>query len=180
MSKEILAMSPLTFFCLAIRNAPSTSAKTFSMSKPKGGEKLPDWTIAYFRQRNKNRVHSLVVKAMKEIGISQAELARRLGRRPDVVCRWIGAPGNWTLDTVSDLLLAINGLEVAYSTSDPSDGLKRNFASPDWVKKQNPGRAQPSVKNFRISVDTSSGFTPAPYNGITTATNSSLKQLELA
>jgi hypothetical protein len=111
----------------------TTSAKTTSMFKPNANEKVPDWTLAFFRQRNKNRIHDLVIKSMKKFGISQAELARRLGRRPDVVCRWIGAPGNWTLDTVSDLLFAISGLEVAYEVGSPLDGPTRNFESPDWL-----------------------------------------------
>jgi hypothetical protein len=158
----------------------TTSAKTFSMSKPKAGEKVPDWTIAFFRQRNKNRVHSLVVKAMKECGVTQAELARRLGRRPDVVCRWIGAPGNWTLDTVSDLLFAIDGLEVDYKTSDPFDGAKRNFASPEWVKNQSPPLVQHNVKDFKMSVGGADKFGGAQITGVTTVTNPSVKQLESA
>ena len=111
----------------------TSSARTTSMSKPVEGKKVADWTLAYFRQRNRNHVHSLVIKAMKKFNVSQAEIARRLGRRPDVVCRWIGAPGNWTLDTVSDLLFAINGLEVAYQTADSLSGSKRNYSSPEWL-----------------------------------------------
>jgi hypothetical protein len=111
----------------------TSSTKTTLMSKPIHGEKVADWTLEFFRQRNRNHVHSLVIAAMKKFGITQAELSRRLGRRPDVVCRWIGAPGNWTLDTVSDLLFAINGLEVSYQTADPLNGSKRNYSSPDWL-----------------------------------------------
>jgi hypothetical protein len=116
----------------------TTSAKTTLMFKPVANEKISDWTLAFFRQRNKNRIHDLVIKSMKKFGISQAELARRLGRRPDVVCRWIGAPGNWTLDTVSDLLFAIGGLEAEYGIGSPLDGPVRNFESPDWMMKASP------------------------------------------
>jgi hypothetical protein len=112
----------------------TSSATTTSMSKPEGGKKVPDWTLSYFRQRNKNRVHSLVIEAMKKHNISQAEIARRLGRRTEVVCRWIGAPGNWTLDTISDLLFAIDGLEVDYKTAAPLTAAKRNYSAPDWVQ----------------------------------------------
>ena len=108
------------------------------MFKPVTNEKVPDWTLAFFRQRNKNRIHDLVIKSMKKYELSQAELARRLGRRPDVVCRWIGAPGNWTLDTVSDLLFAIGGLEVEYEVGSPFDGPVRNFESPHWMMKPSP------------------------------------------
>ena len=104
------------------------------MFKPIDGQKIPDWTLSYFRQRNKNRVHSLVLKELKKSKLSQAEIARRLNKRPDVICRLFGAPGNWTLDTVSDLLFAISGVEAAYAVADPLEAAPRNFQSPDWVR----------------------------------------------
>ena len=115
-----------------------TSKKTTTMYKPIDGEKIPDWTVSYFRQRNKNRVHSLILSELKKAGVSQAELARRLGKKPDVICRWIGAAGNWTLDTVSDLLFAINGNEVDYSTCDPFHKIIRNYKGPEWVAQMFP------------------------------------------
>jgi hypothetical protein len=40
--------------------------------------------------------------------ISKADLARRIGRKPEQISRWLGAAGNWTIDTVSDLLLGMS------------------------------------------------------------------------
>ena len=93
-------------------------------------------TLTYFRERNRNRVHDLVLTAFEKSGITQAEIARRLSKRPDVVCRLIGAPGNWTLDTVSDLLLAIGGLEPDYSYSSPFDSHPKNYSKPSWLDQE--------------------------------------------
>ncbi len=67
--------------------------------------------IYFFRQRQRNAVFQAVLaffaeKAEKE-GLTKRELARRLGKDPAQITRWFAGPGNWTLDTVSDLLLAM-------------------------------------------------------------------------
>jgi hypothetical protein len=110
-----------------------TSKKISSLSKPDRDERIPLGTLGYFRARNRYRIHDVVLKAFAKSGISQATLARRLGKKPDVICRWLGAPGNWTLDTVSDLLFAISGTEPNYSLSSPLDEGTRNYVGPDWL-----------------------------------------------
>jgi DNA-binding phage protein len=65
----------------------------------------------YFRALTKNQAHELVLayflQCAKRDGLTKADLARRLGRRPEQITRWFSAPRNWTLDTVSDLLTAM-------------------------------------------------------------------------
>ena len=46
-------------------------------------------------------------------GINKAYIARRLGKRPEVVGRWLTAPGNWELDTLAELLGSM-GYEVEF------------------------------------------------------------------
>ncbi len=41
-------------------------------------------------------------------GLTRSKLAKRLGKRPEQITRWLAAPGNLTLDTISDLLLTMN------------------------------------------------------------------------
>jgi len=110
-----------------------TSQRTSTLYKPKGDEQIPLGTLGYFEARNRNRVYDLVLSEFLRSGISQATLARRLGKGTDVICRWLGAPGNWTLDTVSNLLFAISGAEPEYGVSRPLDGPQRNFAAPEWL-----------------------------------------------
>lgn len=117
----------------------TTSRTIPSLSKPQDGEIIPLETLAYFRGRNRNRAHALVLEALVETGISQAEIARRLGKQPAVISRLIGAPGNWTLDTVSDLLLALDGREVKYTISCPFDAPARNHTEAEWLHPE-PGR----------------------------------------
>jgi hypothetical protein len=110
-----------------------TSQKTFSLSEPSGTDKIPLGTFAYLQERNKNLVYELVVREFLESGLSQVDLAARMGQKPARICRLLGAPGNWTLDTVSDLLFAISGAMPAYSLRYPLDEPPRNFSQPEWL-----------------------------------------------
>ncbi len=82
------------------------------------GRVIPIGTLAYFRGRLSNRIHELVLSEFArqehENKTSRAELARKIGRKPEQITRWLGSPGNWTLDTISDLLLGM-GLELGLS-----------------------------------------------------------------
>ena len=86
----------------------------------KDAEQLPLKAIGYFRARIKNRLHQLIlsefIKKEELEGFTRAALAKRIHKRPEQITRLLGAPGNWTLDTVSDLLLAM-GYELEPSKS---------------------------------------------------------------
>jgi len=72
------------------------------------GKPIPFGKLEYFRARLRSRLHQLVVSVwMRQETVTQADLARRIGRKPEVINRLLGAPGNWTLYTVSDLLVAL-------------------------------------------------------------------------
>ena len=75
------------------------------------GEAIPSRTLTYFRRRLSNRLHSLVLEEFARLEaekkINKAELARRIGRAPELITRWLGGPGNWTTDTLSDLMLGM-------------------------------------------------------------------------
>src|SRR5208282_4731873 len=92
----------------------------------------PETTFDYIRTRNRMNIFSIVQKEFRKSGISQVELAARMGKRADRVCRLLGAPGNWTADTASDLVFAISGGVVAYSVSYPLDAPPRNRVKPEW------------------------------------------------
>lgn len=112
-----------------------TISQTTSLSEPSGDQRIPSSTIAYFRARNRSRLYEFVVSAFEKSGISQATLARRMGKKPDVVSRLLSAPGNWEADTVSDLMFAISGGEARYAEARPLSAPKRNHDEPDWLNR---------------------------------------------
>ena len=40
-------------------------------------------------------------------GGTRADIGRALGKQPAQITRWLGSPGNWTLETFANLLLAM-------------------------------------------------------------------------
>jgi hypothetical protein len=105
----------------------NTSQNTTSLSKPINDDPIPTGTLGYFRTRNKRRAYSLVMNEFEKSGVSQATLARRLRKKPEVVCRLLSGPGNWGLDTHSDLMFAIRGGVPTYGVDYPLDKPPRNF-----------------------------------------------------
>lgn len=100
---------------------PTTSQPTPFLSELLEGSVIPEGKLAYFRARLSNRLHELVLSAFLKVEkrdhLSRADLAKRLGRKPEQITRWFASPGNWELDTVSDLLLGM-GFEPALSLVD--------------------------------------------------------------
>lgn len=98
-----------------------TSSRTLAPVSSSGSRPLSRREIAYYQQRLRNRAFEAVLayfeqRAVQE-GLTKKELARRLGKDPSQITRWFSGPGNWTLDTVSDLLLAMGAEpELAIST----------------------------------------------------------------
>src|SRR5882724_8863381 len=101
-----------------------TTYLTPSFSEIREGTPIPPGTLAYFRERLRNRLHQLVLRHFLEQerthGLTRADMARRIGRKPEQVTRWLGAAGNWTVDTVSDLLLSMR-LEPTLEVADLRD-----------------------------------------------------------
>lgn len=93
--------------------------------------------LSYFRERQKNRLYDFVInsflKRVEEEAFSKAKLARKLKKEPAQITRWLSSPGNWTLDTLSDLMLAINGSEVQFTEIPLISHTARNFTQMDYV-----------------------------------------------
>jgi hypothetical protein len=85
------------------------------------------------RERNRGHAYNLVLEEFERSGISRAVLADRLGKAPEIITRWLGTPGNWTLDTLSDLLYAISGAEPEYGLHRPHDAPAQNYRA-SWLR----------------------------------------------
>jgi hypothetical protein len=129
-----------------------TTSQISSLSEPVGTNKVPRGTLAYFRARLKHRVYSLVLKEFKKSGLTQADLARRLGKEPAQVCRMLSGPGNLTLDSVSDLLFSTSGAELGLSTAYPLRAPQRNATqiSSDPSKPVTRSSEEPAKVNAKL------------------------------
>lgn len=104
----------------------TTSRTTSAPAKPIGREPISAGDLDYLRARNRMRLFTLVRREFQRSGLSQSELAARMRKGTDRICRLLGAPGNWTVDTASDLLWAISGAVPRYTIEYPLEKPKRN------------------------------------------------------
>jgi hypothetical protein len=121
-----------------------TTQQTQFLSEVLEGKRIPEEKLAYFRARLKNRLHAFVLTQFLQLektkDFSKADLARRLGKKPEQITRWLGGPGNWTLDTLSDLLLGM-GFEPNFFAAN----LKHGAIRPDqeaWRPSPEPQKSQ--------------------------------------
>jgi transcriptional regulator with XRE-family HTH domain len=102
----------------------STSANIESL-KPIGDSKISAGTLAYINARTLMRAYTLVIKELKQSGMTQAQLAKRLGKAPEVISRMLNRPSNWELKTFSELLFAISGAVLTFSVTHPLEKQKQ-------------------------------------------------------
>lgn len=93
-------------------------------------EEISEAYLKLFRQRQKQRVYQLVLKLFleeAEKGLTKKDLAKKIGKNAAQVTRWFSGPSNWTLDTVSDLLIAMGSemnFEAKHLTKQPTQNYK--------------------------------------------------------
>lgn len=72
--------------------------------------------LAFYEGLAQNRAHSAVLRVLQPLlqagGLSRAALAKKINRNPSQVTRWLGSPGNWTLQTLGILLGALGYVPV--------------------------------------------------------------------
>jgi hypothetical protein len=86
---------------------------------PTGAAKLSLGTLEYMRRLNRQQAYEQVRQEFLRSGITELELASRLGKPKDAVAGLLSGPKNWDLDTVSDLLYAISGAVPGYVSTYP-------------------------------------------------------------
>ena len=110
--------------------------------------------LYYYRRRFKNRTFarlaSFFAQQAELTGITKKDIAERLNKDPAQITRWLAGPSNLTLDTLSDLLLAME------AEADPPPIVK-------FVDRAQPNYVHPliaSVTNTFIPIATRSRFAP--------------------
>jgi hypothetical protein len=86
---------------------------------PDGGP-IAESRLVYLQERLRGRFFDFLLSrfdAARENGLTQAKLARRIRKTPDVINRWLSAPANLTLDSISDLLAGIAAEEPEFSAT---------------------------------------------------------------
>lgn len=73
---------------------------------------IDDFDLYYFRERERHNVYQMIISYFADKhaseGLTQADLAKKLKKEPSQISRWLSGPANMTLDTISDLLLAMD------------------------------------------------------------------------
>jgi len=94
------------------------------------GEPISQSKLVYLRERLRGRFFDFLLSKFEEArqsGLNQAKLARRIKRSPEVINRWLSAPANLELDSISDLLAGIAAEEPEFSSSSLLGRPKANY-----------------------------------------------------
>jgi transcriptional regulator with XRE-family HTH domain len=86
-------------------------------------------TKYFFRQRQQNRLYDVVIRAVELSGMRRKEIAKKLGVPPSQITRLLSGPSNWTSDTTSDLLFAVDA-ELDFQAVQFCDRAKGNRFHP--------------------------------------------------
>lgn len=115
----------------------TTFRQTPVKSEIAGNGPLSDYALGYLNERVRNSFYDYVLRRFHEAaerdGLTKAKLAKRLGIAPARVTRILGAPGNWTLDTVSGLLVGICREELQPRSESYLGHAPRNLKSTDLL-----------------------------------------------
>jgi len=81
---------------------------------------IAESNLVYLQERLRGRFFDFLLERFESAqskGLTQAKLARRLRKSPEVIHRWLSAPTNLTLDSISDLLVGVSAEEPNFSAS---------------------------------------------------------------
>ena len=110
------------------------------------GGPIPYGKLSYFRTRFRSQLHNLILSRFhQQETLKKADLARRIHRSPAVINRLLASPGNWTLDTVSDLLIGLAAIPNI-DTSDVRAMLRVNSRTDAQIAALVKGEKQRSVE----------------------------------
>jgi transcriptional regulator with XRE-family HTH domain len=102
---------------------------------PDGGP-IAESRLVYLQERLRGRFFDFLLSRFEEArenGLTQAKLARRIRKSPEVINRWLSAPANLTLDSISDLFAGISAEELEFSASSLLGRARVNYSHLDDV-----------------------------------------------
>lgn len=109
------------------------TSRTPKTPQPSTNSQIPEEEIAYYNRRLQNRVFDEVIQAFaheaKAGRISRATLAKRIGKKPEQITRYLSNPSNFTLDTISTILIGL-GAELDPTVAFLRDKPAINYAPP--------------------------------------------------
>lgn len=129
---------------------------------------IPEGKLEYLRARTRNNLYAYIIRKFWEqeakSGLTKAKLARRIDCDPGRLNKLLGAPGNWTIATVSDLLVGIAAEELD-PRSEPILGRgRRNYTGPTWLEQS---ATASSVSTIMRADDDNSTITSGNESGAT-------------
>lgn len=132
-----------------------TTSRTASKSKSSDKKAISNAKKVYFRDRLKDNIFSVMLTAFSEAqekGLTKKDLATLIDKKPEQITRIFSAPGNLTLDTVSDILLGMDS-ELAVSVKKFSDYIRHNETRPFWLDTT-PSAIHSTIKRANIIIET--------------------------
>jgi len=107
-----------------------------------GAERLSKRAIGYHRARLRGQLHQAVLREFVKAeagGLTKKRIAVSIHKSASQVTRWISSPGNWTINTLSDLLLSMGcQLTVGVSRLMPEEKFDRRADVFEGISHQLP------------------------------------------
>ena len=100
--------------------------------------KISKGDLSYICARNRQQAYNLIISALKSSGLTQAELARRIGMRTDSMSRLLKMPQNWELNTFSKLYYGICGAGLKFVPDYPHATASSQSTTGTLRTNQNP------------------------------------------
>ncbi len=155
-----------------------TISPTSMMWEIAGDDTLSPSVREYFEARLRHRLYDLVISVFIASGQTRSQLAKRVGKRPEQITRWLSGPGNLTLDTASDLLLGICGAELAMKLEYPANKTQQAPRYPEaLLKATHRSRQRASFYQTNVSVGDSRMKTVADSKAVFAVTTLASGQL---
>lgn len=101
-----------------------------SLAAGHDGPPIPESLLTYFTERARWRLFEFLLDRFEQEearGLTQAKLARRIGKSYEVINRWLSGPGNLTTDSAALLLLGICNEEPVFDGVNVLNRMPRNY-----------------------------------------------------